>query len=290
MNFDISNSCISVKISDTGAELQSIVKDDVEYLWDGDKEYWPERAPVLFPYVGRFTDGTYTLGGREYHMDIHGFGRKLPYKVIEYDQEHIVFELEDTEETFESYPYHFLLRIIYRLENNRILVEYLVENRSEEMMYFGIGGHPGFQVPLEDGLAFSDYYLEFSGIGRPDRVGHTPACFLSGMNSEFPLEDGRKIRMHHNMFDDDAIVLQNMSNEVTLKSDRGTRSVTVSYPSMAYLGFWHAPKTEAPYICIEPWTSLPSRQDVVEEFSNKSDLVRLEAGKTYKNQWSITIR
>ena len=96
--------------------------------------------------------------------------------------------------------------------------------------------------------------------------------------------------MQHNMFDDDAIVLQNMSNEVTLKSDRGTRSETVSYPSMTYMGLWHAPKTEAPYICIEPWTSLPSRQDVVEEFSNKSDLVRLGVGEVYRNQWSITIR
>jgi len=81
-----------------------------------------------------------------------------------------------------------------------------------------------------------------------------------------------------------------MSKEGTLKSARVTRSVTVSYPSMTYLGLWHAPKTEAPYICIEPWTSLPSRQDVVEEFSNKSDLVRLGAGEIYKNQWSITIR
>lgn len=29
--------------------------------------------------------------------------------------------------------------------------------------------------------------------------------------------------------------------------------------------YW--PKTDAPYVCVEPWTSLPSRQDVVEELS-----------------------
>ncbi len=51
--------------------------------------------------------------------------------------------------------------------------------------------------------------------------------------------------------------------------------------------YW--PKTDAPYVCIEPWTSLPSRQDVVEEFSCKSDMIQLEPGKTYENTWAIAI-
>ena len=28
-------------------------------------------------------------------------------------------------------------------------------------MYFGIGGHPAFNVPLESSLTFEDYYLSF---------------------------------------------------------------------------------------------------------------------------------
>lgn len=144
-------------------------------------------------------------------------------------------------------------------------------------------------VPLEEGLEFADYYLEFGGEARPERVGHTPACFLSGRDAEFPLEDGRKLRLSHDLFDNDAIVLRNMADEVTLKSDKGTRQVKVSYPDMSYLGIWHAPKTDAPYVCIEPWTSLPSRQDVVEEFKYKSDLVRLLSSEQYVNTWEIAI-
>ncbi len=81
-----------------------------------------------------------------------------------------------------------------------------------------------------------------------------------------------------------------MADEETLKSDKGTRQVSVSYPNMPYLGIWHAPKTRAPYVCIEPWTSLPSRQDVVEEFKYKSDLIRLAAGEQYVNIWEISIK
>ena len=58
---------------------------------------------------------------------------------------------------------------------------------------------------------------------------------------------------------------------------------------MPYIGFWHAVKTDAPYICIEPWSSLPSRQDVVEELSEQPSLVRLPAQEIYRNSWSIEV-
>ncbi len=290
MVYQISNDLVQLSISEIGAEMKSIKKDGAEYLWDGNEEFWPEQAPLLFPYVGRFTDGKYTLNGKTYEMGIHGFARKLPYRVVLEENSRIRFQLKDTEETYCSYPYHFVLEVEYALEGDTIGITYHVKNETDEVMYFGIGGHPGFRVPLEEGLDFSDYYLEFSGESRPERVGHTPACFLSGINQEYPLRDGRCIDLRHTLFDEDAIVLQNVSDEVTLKSDRGHRQVKVSYPNLPYLGLWHAPKTEAPYICIEPWTSLPSRQDVVEEFRYKSDLIRLAPHGEYVNNWKITIQ
>lgn len=290
MEYSISNHSLQLVLSDIGAELQSIEKDGREYLWNGDPQYWPERSPILFPYVGRFTEGKYRLGGREYEMEIHGFAKKYPYRVAEQKEDSITFELRDHTETYQIYPYHFILQVTYRLQDNTIAITYRVFNTSPDTMYFGIGGHPGFRVPLEEGLIFSDYYLEFSGASCPERIGHTPACFLSGINQPFPLEDNRILRLYHKMFDEDAIVFRNMADEVTLKSEKGMRQVTVSYPNMPYLGLWHAPKTEAPYLCIEPWTSLPSRQNIVEEFRYKSDLIRLAPEKQYRNTWNITIR
>lgn len=48
--------------------------------------------------------------------------------------------------------------------------------------------------------------------------------------------------------------------------------------------FW---KKRAPYLCIEPWTALPARQDVVEELSQQPDILRLEPGQRYENKWEI---
>lgn len=289
MNYQLKNNYLTIDVSDLGAELQSIQKDGKEYLWNGDATYWPDRSPVLFPFVGRFTNGKYYLNGNEYEMDIHGFARKYAYDVVEMSDDYIEFEMTDNAETLELYPYHFALRIAYTLKEKTVEITYKVYNFSEDTMYFGIGGHPGFVLPFDEGLEFTDYYLEFGGKSYPERVGHTPTCFLSGVNEAFKLEDDKVYRLHHDMFDDDAIVLQHVSDEVTLKSDKGSRQVTVSYPNLPFLGLWHAPKTEAPYICIEPWTSLPSRQDVVEEFRYKYDLIRLDAEDMYENTWSITI-
>ena len=134
---------------------------------------------------------------------------------------------------------------------------------------------------------FEDYELEFTHACRPDRVGFTPAVYLSGHDEPYPFE--KKLDLRHDLFDEDAIILKNMDKEITLRSKTSHRGVCVSYPDMSYLGIWHWPKTDAPYVCIEPWTSLPSRQDVVEDFGCKSDMIQLAPRKTYENQWYITV-
>ena len=59
---------------------------------------------------------------------------------------------------------------------------------------------------------------------------------------------------------------------------------------MDYVGFWHATRSEAPYVCIEPWSSLPSRQDIVEDLSTQPGLKSVQSGGVYRNSWSVEIR
>lgn len=289
MNHSISCGDLFARIEERGAQLCSLRYREHEYLWQGDPAYWPDRSPLLFPYVGRFTEGRYTLKGTEHPMTIHGFAAAADFTVTDREDDRIVFELTDNEDTYGIYPYHFALRVGFEAGPAGLKVSYEVENRSDEIMYFGIGGHPGFQVPLEDGLTFDDYFLEFALPCRPWRVGHTPACFLSGHDTEFPLEGGTRLPLRHDLFDEDAIVLKDAADTVTLASEHGSRSVTMRYTGLPYLGIWHAPGTDAPYVCIEPWSSLPSRQDIVEEFTCKSDLIRLQAGGTCRTGWEISL-
>ena len=290
MNYKISNSKLSVEISSKGGELRSIQDTEgKEYLWQGDPAYWSDRAPTLFPFIGRLTRDSYQYQGTVYTMGIHGFAAGQDFACQVQEKNRLVLELVDNEQTRKQYPFAFSLEIGFQLVGSQVQISYGVKNRSRQVMPFGIGGHPGFRVPLDDGEDFTDYVVEFAGGCQPDRIGFTPQVYLSGQDEAYSLEDGKYLSLRHDLFDQDAIILKNMSREVTLRSRVSSHGVTVSYPEMSYLGLWHWPKTDAPYLCIEPWTSLPARQDVVEDFGCKSDLIHLLPGKTYTNIWSITI-
>ena len=286
----IGNERMSVTVHETGAQLWSILASDgTQFLWQGDERYWADRALTIFPYVARLWQGRYRLDGQTYEMPIHGFAPGSRFALEEKTDARMVFALADSEETLAQYPRRFVFRVIYALEGDTLSVAYEVENRDEKPMFFGLGGHPGFNVPLEAGKTFSDYRLRFGAPCAPVRVGFTPDCFVNGEDTPFPLKENCLLPLAHDLFDEDAIVLRDMAREVTLESALGGRSVTVSYPDMPYLGIWHWPKTDAPYVCIEPWSSLPARAGEVAVFEQQKDLIRLDGGKTYRNVWTIRI-
>ena len=294
--YSLDNGVLSVRVSSIGGQLLSVKKDGKEYLWQGDPAFWEDRAPNLFPYIARLTKGTYTVHGKEYHLPIHGFLPAAEMKAEAQEESLLVLRLDADESTLACYPFVFTLRIRYELNQDTLRIAYEVENGGTEDMYFGIGGHPGFQAPLEEGLSFEDYFLEFESEGQsgtdaqpPVRIGFSPTCFLNGKDEPWPLEKGCRIPLRHDLFDDDAIVLSHTPKTVVLRSEKGGRGVRVRFPQMPYIGFWHAVKKPAPYVCIEPWSSLPSRQDVVEELSHQPGLIHLEGKGVYRNLWSIQL-
>lgn len=285
----LQNEFLTVTLDSCGAVLHSIVKDGAEYLWQGDKRYWARRDANLFPYVGRLTDGKYLLDGREYPMTIHGFCIGTDFAVTDKTDVSVRFTLEDSEKTREMYPFRFAFHVEYRLVGCTIEKTCLVENRNSGEMIFGLGGHPGFNVPLGGDGDFTDWELAFREPSTPYRVDFDPSNYrLAGTQQAFPLKDGRVIPLTHELFDLDAVVLGDICREVTIRSDKSTRSVTVAYPDTPFVGLWHAPKTDAPYVCIEPWVSLPSHSAYVEDLNKQAHLIHLPAGETYRNETIIT--
>ena len=290
MIYTIYNEYLTVKIHEKGATLWSIQDSEgTEYLWQGDEKYWCDRAPNLFPYIARMTNGQYRLNGKTYHMDIHGFAKDMIFKAEQISDRHIVFSIKHTEETYAQYPFQFCFSIIYKLEGCKLSTTYYVRNDDEKTMYFGIGGHPGFNVPFEKNTDFEDYYLEFDSVRDTKRVGFSEDCFVTGKLTDFPLEEGVRLPLTHDMFDDDAIVLTDVASSVTLKSKTSEKKLCVTYPTMSFLGIWHMPKTDAQYVCIEPWSSLPSRKGVIEDLETQPSLVSLEAKCEYENVFIIEV-
>ena len=241
MLITIDNGALELTVDTLGAQMMSLKRHGTEYLWQGDSAYWGDRAPILFPFIARLTNDSYKFQGKVYPMTIHGFANASEFAVAKKSADALVLELCSSEKTRVHYPIDFVLQVIFRLEGDTLYTTYRVENKSDVTMPFGIGGHPGFKVPVDENERFEDYYLEFSLECQPDRVGFTPAVYLSGHDEAYPLEADKRIDLRHDLFDEDAIILKNMAREVTLRSKASSHSVTVSYPKMPYLGIWHWP-------------------------------------------------
>jgi len=289
MSFELENEKIRITVDAKGGELKSLYEkvSGQEYIWQGDEQYWEDSSPNLFPYIARLTKNTYLYQGKQYHMSIHGFVKDMVLTGEKLLNE-LVFELKSNEDTLKCYPFQFIYRIRYTLEETALIITYEVENLDQERMYFGIGGHPGFNVPFIKNTAFEDYYIEFDSDESPVRIKMSPDCFVVGEEA-FDKINHRKLELSHQLFNDDAIILREMGKKVVLKTAKSHQNITMAFPDMDYLGIWHAPCTKAPYICIEPWSSLPSRKDIIEDLAKQEDLIGLNAGEVYQNRWSISV-
>jgi len=129
---------------------------------------WQGKAPLLWPATGRNRlageapdpadrAGSYSWRGRRYPMTIHGFARDLAWRVLTRQAgpsaASVALGLEDTEETRQSYPFGFELRVEYRVAGGRLHVDYTVRasGGNTEDMFFSIGNHITFRVPFLEG-------------------------------------------------------------------------------------------------------------------------------------------
>lgn len=278
MLYELKNNELSVTVSDLGAELTSVrCASGCEYLWQGNPDYWTGRAPLMFPICGRLFTGKYTYEGKTYEMSsTHGFARSSVFDVERVGEDTLRFFLEANAQTKEIYPFDFLLTVEYRLTGNRLDTCMTVRNTGDAVLPAVMGFHPGFNVPLDSEGSFEDWRLEFSEDCSPDEILMSDTCFLTGKRRAYPLEKGRILRLRHSLFDVDAVFMSNVAHSVTLCSDKSARFVKMEYPDLPYLGVWHKPRSNAPYACIEPWRGLPSFDGQVDDFAQKSDMLRLQ--------------
>ena len=288
--YTIANDQIKVQLNELGATLTSVLdREGHEYLWQGNPKYWTEQAPNLFPYIGRLTNGQYYLNGQTYCMGIHGFARNMVFNACQQSESTVLFSLKHSEETHQVYPFMFEFCVHYEVVGNEIRITYMVHNEGNETMFFAVGGHPGFRVPFVEETDFEDYYLEFCHECKPIRICFSENYMLTDERRSFLLVDGCRLPLKHSLFDEDAIVLQDMAKKVRLCCTKHDKYVEVSYPEMPYLGIWHRPLTDAPYVCIEPWSSLPSREGIIEDLSKQPDLIALLPSEKYTSHITIAL-
>ncbi|MBV7531445.1 aldose 1-epimerase family protein [Chitinophaga sp. sic0106] len=285
----LSNEKLTVSIAEKGAEIQSILRNDtnLEYMWSGNPDFWGKKSPVLFPIVGGLLGNKYTYNGNEYTLGRHGFARDMNFVVTEQGPDSVLFSLIDNEDTLKVYPFHFIFSIRYVLEENTLSVTYHVKNTGDDSMYFSVGAHPAFRVPLAEGSSFTDYYLEFN---QPENAGKWPLS-AGGQIETTPvpfLQNTNKLPLHKPLFYEDALVFKNLaSNKISIKSDLTIYGLTVQFDGFPYMGIWSA--KDADFVCIEPWCGIADAVNANGQLSDKEGMNALHPGQLFDRTWSVTV-
>ena len=287
----LKNEMLTIQVSEHGAELQSIRKDDYEYLWQGNPEYWGRRSPVLFPIVGSVWEKCFRVDGKVYEMGQHGFARDMDFELVSAADTEVWYRLKSSEKTLAAYPWPFVLEIGYRLEGNSVKVLWKVTNPGETEMYFQIGAHPAFNYPGYDPDAVDRGVVAFDRNDNLQRSGFKgKGCVDPQARFPIPLSDDGMLRLKRDTFDDiDTLMLENdqVHKVVFLKNDSSPYlTVTFDAPVVA---IWSPPKRNAPFFCIEPWYGRCDRADFTGEFKDRDWVNALAPGATFAASYTITL-
>ncbi len=287
--YQIENSVVKIAVSEKGAELQSLIDRSTgqEYMWGGNPEIWGKHSPVLFPIVGALKDNTYQYEGQRYQLNRHGFAREMDFSPVGQLADELVFSLKSTAETLKSYPFEFDFKIRYQLEGRTLNVTYDVLNTGDKTMWFSVGGHPAFKLPLFKGDAYVEYYLEFD---EKEDAGRWP-IEEGGLLAQEPIpffNNTNILRLNKGLFAKDAVVLKDLkSRKLALRSDKNGKGFAFSWEGFPYLGIWAAPGAD--FVCIEPWCGIADTVGTSQDLTTKEGIHILEPGAHFERTWSVTI-
>lgn len=286
--FTIVNDFITVVISAAGAEIRSLreTKSKIEYIWPADSRYWAKSAPHLFPLIGELKNGKYRYKGKEYAMPKHGFARDLIFQVANQEKESLELRLQSNAYTKEVYPFNFELRIIYSLEGSVLSCRYEVFNHDATAMYFSLGAHPAFLLPLNGGNDFSNYRLVFDNDLFLERYFLNDGL-ISNYSKTVNLKAG-SLQLVPDMFDADAWIMKDLcSRKIRLTNGDGTYVVDLQFEGFSNLGIWSVPG--APFICIEPCCGYNDAADATGDIENKGGVLMLPGKSNMIKNWSIQV-
>lgn len=285
----ISNNIISIAVADKGAELQSIYHKlhKLEYMWSGNPAFWAKKSPVLFPVVGGLKNNTYRYKGTDYKLGRHGFARDNDFELVEKTDSALTFSFKSNGLIKPFYPFDFIFKVKYALQENKLQVTFIVENTGLEDMLFSVGAHPAFAVPLVEGTQYEDYYLQFNQneqaaiwpLSSEGLIETTPAPFLNNENT---------LALKKELFYKDALVFKHLtSTSISILSDKTSHGLQVGFNGFPYLGIWAA--KDADFVCIEPWYGIADSVNASGNLADKEGINTLEPRGRFEAFYSIEV-
>mgnify|MGYP001671328757 FL=1 len=273
-----------------GAMLNSLNKNNTEYLWQGDAKYWAGQAPVCFPITGVLPNGEMEAFGKRCTMKRHGVARINPFVVLEQHKNSVTFVQRSDENTKRDFPFDYELKIKYTINGDTVTNEYIVTNTGEDKLPFVIGGHPAFNCPLTNGEKFEDYKVVFDkNITKPCLRPDHHTGLVNVFEKFDEMHGGDTLSLVHELFEEkDALIFENCEAKSATLIGKSGKGVKIEFQDMNNLLIWSA-VGNAPFVALEPWTGLASCNDEDGLFEHKRGMTVLEKDETASFKFKITM-
>lgn len=283
MKVTLQNQDLEVTIQYKGAELCSLKSTTTgrEYLWQADPTHWAKQAPVLFPIVGTLKNNSFQYKGNSYSLPRHGFARDLDFMLLEQSDSKAIFQLCSSDQTRAVYPFEFDFRIEYQLFNNQLQTAYTIRNWGNEELYYNVGAHPAFAIPLE----FSDYQLFFSADS--ELTAYALSADLISDTTRQILLHNHNLPLDYSLFEKDALVFKQLNSSAVTLLENGNPLLEVAFADFPNLGLWTKP--QAPFICIEPWLGYADTVEASGVLQEKEGIQKLAAQASQTVQFTTTL-
>ena len=292
----ISNGSLTASIDTMGAQLMSLRKGESEYLWQGDSNWWPRRAPILFPIVGVLKDGEAESAEGTISLARHGLARLNQFEVVEQSASSVTLKLQSTEETRKAYPYDFELKLIFSVDGDTLTQSYKVTNPANVVLPFTLGAHPAFNIPIPgvEAASLDQYYLLFTHSWTSYGPSITDEGLCDYTTPQRLIVDSDTLPLSWELIDrEKTITLEDVPDRrITLTANAKAASeahgVQLDFEGFDYLGIWSA-APGCPFVALEPWCGIADTVDCDGIFEHKPGIISLEPAQSIAKTLSIKI-
>ena len=292
----ISSDSLTVSIDAMGAQLMSLQKGESEYLWQGDSNWWPRRAPILFPIVGVLKDGKAESAEGTVSLARHGLARLNQFEVVEKSDSSVTLQLKSTEETRKSYPYDFELKLIFSVDGDTLTQSYKVTNPANVVLPFTLGAHPAFNIPIPgvEAASLDQYYLLFTHSWTSYGPSITDDGLCDYTTPQKLIVDSDTLPLSWELIDrEKTITLEDVPDRrITLVANAEASSeahgIQMDFEGFDYLGIWSA-APGCPFVALEPWCGIADTVDCDGIFEHKPGIISPEPGQSIAKTLNIRV-
>lgn len=292
----ISSNSLTASIDTMGAQLMSLRKGESEYLWQGDSNWWPRRAPILFPIVGVLKDGEAESAEGTISLARHGLARLNQFEVVEQSPSSVTLQLKSTEETRKSYPYDFELKLIFSVAGDTLTQTYEITNPANVVLPFTLGAHPAFNIPIPgvEAASLDQYHLLFTRSWTSFGPSITDEGLCDYTTPQRLIVNSDTLPLSWELIDrEKTITLEDVPDRrITLATSTETHSeahgIQMDFEGFDYLGIWSA-APGCPFVALEPWCGIADTVDCDGIFEHKPGIMCLEPEQSITKTLSVKV-